>query len=202
MTYDGLRKKIARTEAARKRAEQKYKHAKKGSASAKYWLARRQNYWRDLVKLRKKLKAMKPAYAELVVAYAQGSAADYRRRPYAYHYLAGGVQNTSILPTPFNYRSDCSQWDVQLDRLAGGKCPGSGTFMASNTATIAQGGTIVSKCAPGDHKVWCRDPRRPRSTTHHIERVIDYRGTTIGHGTRQIDSLAPGGYFFYLRFNH
>lgn len=201
MTLPQLRRKLADLEHKRRRAHRHYKAAKQGSASAKYWLAKRKAYWREQVKIRKAIKRLRPTAAERVVAVAEMCAANYRRRPAAYHYLAGGVPNTVIdRPTPFHWRSDCSQFAVNVYRMAGLRCPGSGTFLRSNTATVATGGTIVRSPRAGDFKMWAYDPRRPRSTTHHMEVVIDSRGTTIGHGTRAIDKLAPGGYFYYLRF--
>ena len=202
MTLQALRESRDLHERRRVRANDKYKAAKKGSASAIFWLARRKYEWRWVQRRDKEIrKKIQSNPRSRVVAVAEMCARNYRRNPAAYHYLAGGRPNTVIdRPTPWSWRSDCSQFAANVYRMAGLKCPGTGTFLHSNTGSIAARGQIVRRPQPGDFKMWCYDPRRPRSTTHHMEVCTDSHGTTIGHGTRAVDSLAPGGYFYYLRF--
>lgn len=129
---------------------------------------------------------------------AKRAAANYRANPGAYHYLAGGVPNTVIMrPTPRHWRSDCSQFAVNCYREAGvDECPGSGTFMFSNTISIEQGGRVTSSPRPGDFAMYGR-----RGATHHMEVYIGEPGCEfIGHGTQPIDSTTPGRPDFYLSF--
>lgn len=132
---------------------------------------------------------------ERIVAVARQAAANYRANPGAYHYLAGGVANTVILsPTPRNYRSDCSQFAVNVYRLAGLPCPGTGSFMYSNTVSIAHGGRLTYKPKPGDLGLY-----GSRWSPHHVEVYVG-AGGFIGHGSQPIDSKTPGAPSFYLSF--
>lgn len=132
-----------------------------------------------------------------IVAAAQQAAANYRANPAAYHYLAGGIANTEILkPTGRNYRSDCSQFAVNVYRVAGVKCPGTGTYLYSNTITIAGNGTVTTNPQPGDLGMY-----GSRWAPHHVEVVVDSSPLTfIGHGTQPIDSRTPGLPSYYLTF--
>lgn len=129
------------------------------------------------------------------------AAANYRRNPGAYHYLAGGVPNIIIMrPTPHNYRSDCSQFAVNGYREAGVKiCPGIGTWMYSNTVSVAArggGGKVVKKPKPGDFGMY-----GSRYAPHHMEAYIGEPGCEfIGHGSTPIDSTTPGRPDYYLSF--
>jgi hypothetical protein len=105
-----------------------------------------------------------------------------------------GPNTTILAPTPRNYRSDCSQFAVNVYRLAGVPCPGSGTYLYSNTISIEQGGRIVARPQPGDLGMY-----GARGRTHHVEVYIG-GGKFIGHGTARIDSLTPGQPSFYLSF--
>lgn len=127
---------------------------------------------------------------------ARRSRANYRKNPGAYHYLAGGKPNTVVMePTPRNWRSDCSQWAVNIYRHAGVPCPGSGTYMFSNTLSIeGRGARVVSNPMPGDLGMYGAHGR-----THHVELYIG-NGEFIGHGTQPIDSITPGLPDFYLSF--
>ena len=139
-----------------------------------------------------------------VVRAAKQAAANYRQNPGAYHYLMRTeVANTIIMrPTPRNFRSDCSQFVVNVYREAGiTDCPGSGTYLYSGTATIAQGGTIVHDPKPGDFGMYAHSMTNPRGTTHHVELYIGEPGCMfIGHGSPPIDSATPGQPDFYLSF--
>lgn len=133
---------------------------------------------------------------------AKRSKAAYDRDPHAFHYLAGGKPNTVVMkPTPRDWRSDCSQWNVNIDREAGNDCPGTGTFLYSNTATIAAKGEITQHPQPGDYGMYCYDVNNPRTTTHHTERYIGEPGCMfIGHGSPPIDSATPGLPDYYIKF--
>lgn len=206
MTLKQLRSSLGLHEARQNRANEKYKRAKPGSASAKYWLARRKVEW-PIIQLRKRQikKAEKSSPRARLVAAAERCAANYRKNPGAYHYYAGGIQNTVVdRPTPHNWRSDCSQFIVGVCKLAGVPCPGSGTYMASNTDSIANGGEITSNPKPGDLGMYCYSMHDPRGTTHHVEMLVgtnpDGSRRHLGHGTQPIDSRTPGFPDYYLSF--
>jgi hypothetical protein len=139
-----------------------------------------------------------------VVKAAKKAAANYRNNPNAYHYLMKTeVANTIIMrPTARNFRSDCSQFVVNVYREAGIRdCPGSGSYLYSGTATIAQGGTIVHQPRPGDFGMYAHSMSNPRGTTHHVELYIGEPGCMfIGHGSPPIDSATPGQPDYYLSF--
>lgn len=139
----------------------------------------------------------KPTDRERVVAVARKSKANYDKNPGAYHYLAGGIPNTVILsPTPWSYRSDCSQFAVGCYRLAGVKCPGTGTYLYSNTASIAAGGRFTLNPQPGDLGMY-----GSRRAPHHVEVVVGVHPLRfVGHGTRPIDGVTPGLPTYYLSF--
>lgn len=133
-----------------------------------------------------------------IVAAAKQAKANYARRPSAYHYLAGGRPNTIVMePTPTDWRSDCSQFAVNCYRHAGVPCPGSGSYMFSNTVSIEGGNAIVTRSPkPGDLGMY-----GPHGRTHHVEVYIGEPGCMfIGHGSPPIDSLTPGLPDFYLTF--
>lgn len=137
---------------------------------------------------------LNPARARIVAA-AQKAAANYRTNPGAYHYLAGGVANTEIMkPTPRDWRSDCSQFAVNCYREAFVPCPGTGTYLYSNTGTIAAAGRLTTTPKPGDLGLY-----GPRTATHHVEVYVG-AGKYIGHGSPPIDSLTPGLPDFHLTF--
>lgn len=128
---------------------------------------------------------------------AKEAAANYRANPGAYHYLAGGKPNTVIMkPTPLDWRSDCSQLAVNCYRHANVPCPGSGTYLYSNTISIERGGRITAHPRPGDLGMYGM-----RGHTRHVEVYIGEPGREfIGHGSPPIDSLTPGRPSFYLTF--
>lgn len=131
-----------------------------------------------------------------IVREAKRAAANYRARPGEYHYKAGGIPNTIVMvPTPLKWRSDCSQLAVNLCREADVPCPGSGTYMYSNTNTISQA-RIVTDPRPGDMGLYGTG----RGATHHVEVYIGEPGCMfIGHGSPPIDSLTPGWPDFFVR---
>lgn len=130
-----------------------------------------------------------------IVAVAEQAARNYRANPGAYHYLAGGRANTVVLsPTPRDWRSDCSQFAVNVFRLAGVPCPGSGTYLYSNTISIAAGGRVTQNPRPGALGMY-----GSRRYPHHVEVYVG-NGRHIGHGTQPIDSKTPGRPSYYLEF--
>jgi hypothetical protein len=139
-----------------------------------------------------------------VVAAAKRAAANYRQNPSAYHYLMNTeVANTIIMrPTKRNFRSDCSQFVVNVYREAGiSDCPGSGSYLYSGTSTIADGGSITQHPRPGDFGMYAHSMANPRGTTHHVELYIGESGCMfIGHGSPPIDSATPGQPDYYLSF--
>jgi hypothetical protein len=161
----------------------------------------------EMRKRRAEEAAAAGAERRAVVAAAKKAAANYRAHPDAYHYLMQTeVANNIIMHgTPRNYRSDCSQFVVNVYREAGIRdCPGSGSYLYSGTATIADprgGGRIVKHPRPGDLGMYATSMRNPRGTTHHVEMYIGEPGCMfIGHGSPPIDSSTPGQPDFYLSF--
>lgn len=139
------------------------------------------------------------ARRKAIVAAAKQAKANYNARPLAYHYLAGGTPNTVIMePTPHGWRSDCSQFAVNCYRHAGVECPGSGTYLYSNTISIeGKGATVTTNPKPGDLGMYGR-----HGATHHVEVYIGEPGCMfIGHGSPPIDSFTPGLPSFYLTFD-
>lgn len=159
---------------------------------------------RQMRKMRAKQAAAAGTQRRAVVAAAKKAVANYLKDPNAYHYLMKTeVANTIIMrPTPSDHRSDCSQFVVNVYREAGIKdCPGSGSYLYSGTATIADGGTIVKHPKPGDFAMYAHSMADPRGTTHHVELYIGEPGCMfIGHGSPPIDSSTPGQPDYYLSF--
>jgi cell wall-associated NlpC family hydrolase len=162
---------------------------------------------REMRRKRAEQAAAAGSQRQAVVAAAKRAAANYRRNPGAYHYLMNSVvANTIIMRgTPANYRSDCSQFVVNVYREAGiADCPGTGSYLYSGTATIADpngGGRIVKHPRPGDLGMYATSMSNPRGTTHHVEMYIGEPGCMfIGHGSAPVDSATPGQPDFYLSF--
>lgn len=134
---------------------------------------------------------------------AAKAAANYRKQPGKYHYLAGGVANLIYLePSPHNFRSDCSQFAASVFKGAGLPSPASVPHMWASTFTMVK--------APGVRVVH-KSQRKPGmlgmygslSAPHHVE--IFVKGVVpgvdfIGHGSPPIDSLTPGEPDYYLDF--
>lgn len=131
---------------------------------------------------------------------AEKAAANYRRNPWAYHYLAGGVANTVYLnPTPRNWRSDCSQFAAAVYKGAGLPSPArplEHAWASTYSIVKAQGHRIVDRAhrRPGDLGMY-----GSREAPHHVE---IWCGTHfIGHGSPPIDSLTPGEPNYYVTFD-
>lgn len=137
---------------------------------------------------------------QAIVKWAKQAAANYRKQPGAYHYLAGGVANLIFLaPSPHNFRSDCSQFGASVYHAAGLPSPASVAHEWASTFTMVK--------APGV-KVVDRAHRKPgmlgmygsREAPHHVEIFIGEDVEFIGHGSPPIDSLTPGQPDYYLDF--
>jgi cell wall-associated NlpC family hydrolase len=171
-------------------------HKRNDSKAIHHWHALLVEAGKAIALRRHQLAKLVTSPRQRIVHAAQQAAANYRRNPGAYHYLAGGVANTVIMrPTPRNWRSDCSQFAVACYREAGLSCPGTGSFMASNTGSIDAGGRVTYRPQPGDLGMYGRH----RGYTHHVEVYIG-DGKHIGHGTQPIDSRTPGRPDYYLTF--
>lgn len=169
-------------------------HARNDVKAIKHWRALQIAAGKKIREIEHEL-AKRIHVRDRVCAVAEQAAANYRRNPGAYHYLAGGIPNLEIMkPTPRDWRSDCSQFAVNVYRLAGAPCPGNGTFLYSNTNTISAGGRITTRPQPGDLGLYGSG----RGATHHVE--VKAKGHLIGHGSPPIDSLTPGLPDFYLSF--
>jgi hypothetical protein len=194
-TLDGIRKGPISPEEQRlvmnpgKRTEWQIKRGRKRLAAHKRYRA----------KVKKAQEAAGHARRR-IVAEAEKAAANYRRNPGAYHYLAGGVANTVYLkPTPRTWRSDCSQF----------------------ASSVYKGASLPSPASPLDHQ-WAstfsivksprarfitRAQRRPgdlgmygtKSAPHHVE--VFCGDKFIGHGSPPIDSLTPGEPDYYVTFD-
>lgn len=138
------------------------------------------------------------AHRKEIVSAAKLAAANYRKNPGAYHYLAGGIANTIFLhPTPSNWRSDCSQFAASVYKEAGLPSPASPlAHQWASTFSIVKSphARITKNPKPGDLGMY-------GSTTapHHVEVYIGEPGCKfIGHGSPPIDSLTPGNPDYYV----
>lgn len=135
-----------------------------------------------------------------IVELAEQAAANYRRNPGAYHYLAGGVANLVFLkPSDRSWRSDCSQFVAAVYKAAGVDSP---------AAPLAHQWASTFSMVKSPHaRVISRDQRKPgdlgmygtRSAPHHVELWCGNK--FIGHGSPPIDSLTPGEPDYYLTFD-
>jgi hypothetical protein len=146
----------------------------------------------------KKQAAEASAKRKRIVAEAEKAAANYRKNPGAYHYLAGGHPNLVFLkPTPRDWRSDCSQFAASVYKAAGLPSPASVDHIWASTFTMvkAPGVRVVSKAhrKPGMLGMY-----GTMTAPHHVE--IWCGDKFIGHGSPPIDSLTPGEPDFYLDF--
>jgi hypothetical protein len=135
---------------------------------------------------------------QAIVKWAKQAAANYRKNPGAYHYLAGGIANLIFLaPSPHNFRSDCSQFGASVYHAAGLPSPASVPHEWASTFTMVK--------APGV-KFVDRAHRKPgmlgmygtRTAPHHVE--VWCGDEFVGHGSPPIDSLTPGEPDYYLDF--
>lgn len=150
----------------------------------------------------KQLEARRKANVkrQRIVSLAEQAAANYRRNPGAYHYLAGGVQNLIFLkPSPPNYRSDCSQFIAAIYKAAGVPSPAEPLdHIWASTYSIVKSShaRIIDKAdrKPGDLGMY-----GSRSAPHHVELWCGNK--FIGHGSPPIDSLTPGEPDYYITFD-
>lgn len=144
------------------------------------------------------------AKRKLVVKFAKQAAANYRKNPGAYHYLAGGVANTTFLePTPRSWRSDCSQFVASVYKAAGLPSPASvpHEWASTHTMTKSPHARITTKPRPGDLGMYGdRSGPLAQRSTHHVELYCG-EPEFIGHGSPPIDSLTPGRPDFYITFD-
>ena len=135
-----------------------------------------------------------------IVQQAEKAAANYRRNPGAYHYLAGGVQNLIFLkPSPRNFRSDCSQFVASVYKAAGVPSPAEPLdHIWASTYSIVKSShaRIINKSdrRPGDLGMY-----GSRSAPHHVELWCGNK--FIGHGSPPIDSATPGEPDYYITFD-
>jgi hypothetical protein len=176
-------------------------HVRNDKAGIAKWHALLAEAGRNIRMREAQLRKLKPAVAPVderrkrIAAAALQSAANYRKQPWAYHYLAGGVANTEIMkPTPRYWRSDCSQHAVNCDRIAGVPCPGSGSYLYSNTVSMVQGQKRYSSPAVGRHGLYGSS-----FAPHHVETCVSVNPLVfVGHGTQPIDSTTPGLPNYYI----
>jgi cell wall-associated NlpC family hydrolase len=141
-----------------------------------------------------------------VVELALQAAANYRKDPAAYHYLAGGVANLIFLrPSPRDYRSDCSQFVAAIYKAAGLPSPASVPHLWASTSTMVKSphARITAHPRPGDLGMY-GDRTGPLASryTHHVELYCAAPGAEfIGHGSPPIDSVTPGRPDFYITFD-
>jgi hypothetical protein len=133
-----------------------------------------------------------------VVLLAQQAAANYRRNPGAYHYLAGGTANTEFLkPTPRNWRSDCSQFVASVYKAAGLPSPANVAHEWASTYSMVKKGRITAHPRPGDLGMY-----GTHGAPHHVELYCGEPGQEfIGHGSPPIDSRTPGRPDYYLTYD-
>lgn len=134
-------------------------------------------------------------HRESIRRFAEQAAANYRRDPFAYHYLAGGIANLIFLaPSPRTYRSDCSQFGAAIYHAAGLPSPGGKVAHAfTSTYSMATAGTYTEHPHMGDLGMY-----GSRWAPHHVEVYLVTH--FIGHGTAPIDSRTPGYPDFFLTF--
>jgi hypothetical protein len=133
-----------------------------------------------------------------VVKLAQQAAANYRRNPGAYHYLAAGRPNLVCMrPTPRDWRSDCSQFAAAIYKAANLPSPANVDHQWASTYSMVKQGRVTTHPRPGDLGMY-----GSRSAPHHVEVFCGEPGQEfIGHGSAPIDSLTPGRPDFYLTYD-
>lgn len=131
---------------------------------------------------------------------AKKAAANYRKNPGAYHYLAGGKANLVYLtPSPRDYRSDCSQFAAAVFHGAGLPSPArplAHEWASTYSIVKAEGARIVSSSQrkPGMLAMY-----GSREAPHHVEIWCGDR--FVGHGSPPIDSITPGQPDYYVDFD-
>lgn len=135
-----------------------------------------------------------------IVSLAEQAAANYRKNPGAYHYLAGGTQNLVFLrPTPRDWRSDCSQFVASIYKAAGLPSPASPLdHLWTSTYTMVKSPRMrvipKSERRPGDLGMY-----GSREAPHHVELWCGNK--FIGHGSPPIDSDTPGEPDYYITYD-
>lgn len=176
-------------------------HPGKRTAAQKALGKKRVARHRAAVKKAAERAAAANAKRKKIVAAAKLAAANYRKNPGAYHYLAGGVANTIFLkPSPSNYRSDCSQFVSSVYKHADVPSPALPLdYLWAATTTIMKSPhvRVTRNPKPGDLGMY-----GPHDATHHVELFVGESGCKfIGHGSPPIDSLTPGEPDFYVTFD-
>jgi hypothetical protein len=138
------------------------------------------------------------AKRKALVSHAKQAAANYRKQPGNYHYLAGGKANLVYLkPTPRDWRSDCSQFVASVYKDAGLPSPGDVAHEWVNTWAIDRKGTVTSHPKPGDLGLY-----GAKGNPHHVEMYIGETSCMfIGHGSAPIDAVTPGLPSYYVTFD-
>lgn len=159
----------------------------------------------DRKKRAKAAAATKGKRAAIVKA-AQHAAANYRRNPGGYHYLAGGVANLVYLePSPSSWRSDCSQFVGSVYADVGLPSPANVEHKYASTYSIVKcpQARITDNPRPGDLGMYgSRSGPLASRSTHHVEVYCQEPGQEfIGHGSPPIDSITPGRPDFYVTFD-
>jgi hypothetical protein len=115
----------------------------------------------------RKEAAASTAKRRRIVAAAEHAAANYRKDPGAYHYLAGGKANLVYLhPTPRDWRSDCSQFAASVYKAAGLPSPASVPHEWASTFTMVKAPGVKSSTRPTASPACsaCTAPARLRIT--------------------------------------
>lgn len=148
----------------------------------------------------KKAEQQASSKRKKIVAEAKKAAANYRKNPGAYHYLAGGKANTVYLePTPRDWRSDCSQFVSSVYKGADVPSPAAPLdYQWASTFSIVKSPharfITAAQRKPGDLGMY-----GSRSAPHHVELFVG--DGFIGHGSPPIDSLTPGLPDYYVTFD-
>lgn len=135
-----------------------------------------------------------------IVKLANQAAANYRKQPGNYHYLAGGIANLVFLkPTPRDWRSDCSQFVAAVYKAAGVESPAdplAHQWASTYSMVKSPHARVISKSQrkPGDCGMY-----GSRTSPYHVELWCGDK--FIGHGSPPIDSITPGEPDYYLTFD-
>lgn len=161
---------------------------------------RRVKRYRTVLKRRHAEAASANSKRRRIVDEAKKAAANYRKNPGAYHYLAGGLANTEYLhPTPRDWRSDCSQFAASVYKGAGLPSPAQPLpheWASTYSIVKAHGARVVDRAhrKPGMLGMY-----GSVSAPHHVE--IWCGDTFVGHGSPPIDTLTPGEPNYYIDFD-
>jgi hypothetical protein len=172
------------------------------TAEEKKWGTQRTAKFKKAERKRAREHARANAKRKAICEHAKQAAANYRKNPGAYHYLAGGVANLIYLkPSPSNFRSDCSQFGAAVYDDCGLPSPASVPAQWASTFTMVkcpQARFVEKK----DRKPGMLGMYGSRTAPHHVEIYIGEPDIEfIGHGSQPIDSLTPGQPDYYLDFD-